>query len=228
MGIKISFCNMPLSYGINKRKMVQKKTPRSSRPIKQVAQDCQKSLEQTNDEIRMYKSHAEKLNEILSAKNLEIAKLSGDNEKLSAQIDKNRRKLDDLYDAEDLLQIERHHNIKLQAELEESQKRLKAMEKTKRLERKKQDRFLEDIERLTLTNDRLKDENRRYILRLQSTEKDVEATRDELEKFNEIINEIENSDEVTLKDSESALTLLNRLKTNREDAVGELEKNLKK
>ena len=26
---------MPLSYGINKRKMVQKKTPRSSRPIKQ-------------------------------------------------------------------------------------------------------------------------------------------------------------------------------------------------
>ena len=48
-----------------------------------VAQDCQKSLEQTNDEIRMYKSHAEKLNEILSAKNLEIAKLSGDNEKLS-------------------------------------------------------------------------------------------------------------------------------------------------
>ena len=33
----------------------------------------------------------------------------------------------------------------------------------------------------------------------ESTEKDVEATRDELEKFNEIINEIENSDEVTLK-----------------------------
>ena len=31
----------------------------------------------------MYKSHAEKLNEILSAKNSEIAKLSGDNEKLS-------------------------------------------------------------------------------------------------------------------------------------------------
>ena len=26
---------MPLSYGINKRKMVQKKTPRSSRQVKQ-------------------------------------------------------------------------------------------------------------------------------------------------------------------------------------------------
>jgi len=34
------------------------------------------------------------------------------------QIEKHRRKLDDLFDAEELLEIERDHNKKLQAEFE--------------------------------------------------------------------------------------------------------------
>ena len=67
----------------------------------------------------------------------------------------------------------------------------------------------------------LEAENISHLQRLRITERDVEATKTELELINEIVNSIEraNDDDGKLCKSASALTLLDRMKSNRNDAV---------
>merc|ERR1712142_842291 len=216
---------MPQSCGIRPQSEM---CPPNNAPCKIVANDYQKMAERSNEEIRIYQEHVAKITEVLKKKDEEIAKLTGDNEKLSVlsiflvgQVEKHRKKLDDLYDAEDLLQIERHHNIKLQAELEDYKSKRAKVAKELAREAKKGQRWMEDVARLTKNNAKLTEENARYLRQLKATERDVEATRDELELINQIVGGIDERDGP--KASDSAITLLNKLKNHRNSHMDELK-----
>jgi len=218
---------MPQGYGVNANGQIYppKKSPCKS-PCETVAAQCQRTLDRANEEISLYQGHVAKLTEILKNKDCQISTLTGDNEKLSGQIDKHRRKLDDLFDAEELLAIERLHNEKLQAEIQENEKKIGETKKKMAQEIQKQRRWMEDVQRLTISKAKLEHENDAYLQRLRATEQDVEATRNELELINEIVNGIDPgilNDNVDVRSSQSALTLLSRMKQHRNDAVTQLK-----
>jgi len=67
---------------------------------------------------------------------------------------------------------------------------------------------------------KLEEENQSYLNRLRITERDVEATKTELELINDIVNSIERAtDDGPLRTSTSTLTLLTKMKQHRNDGV---------
>jgi len=188
-------------------------------------------------DLRIYQEHVNKLMATLRNKDKEIAALSGKNDTLKVvdnymleSIKKRKSKLEELCCAEEMLEIKEKQAEKLKEDVKRANLRTKAVKEELKEAHSRQLAIQGQKEILIRRNDALIADNEKFRARLLQTEKDVADTKGELELIDDLINSIHGdattTQQVKPAESQSALTLLNKLKKNRDQGFCELEESV--
>ncbi|CAG5090579.1 Oidioi.mRNA.OKI2018_I69.PAR.g12654.t1.cds [Oikopleura dioica] len=182
-------------------------------------------------DLRIYQEHVNKLMATLRNKDKEIATLCGKNDTLKESIKKRKSKLEELCCAEEMMEIKEKQVQKLKEDVKRANLRTQAVKEELKEAHSKQLAIQGEKEILIRRNDALIADNERFRNRLLQTEKDVADTKGELELIDDLINSIHGDATTTTQqvkpaESQSALTLLNKLKENRDRGFSELEETV--
>merc|ERR1712173_1659 len=157
-------------------------------------------------EVEMYKSQQRIGSERLIKRNEEIKKLENENQKLNLLLKKSEERINQLLDSKEKEKIERIRADKLANQLFEH----KAMINDLETELKEAERLLEKtrLERdcLMVENDELNKRNCCLRHRLKNAERDTCETKLELEMIEDMVNSINGSKRIPVRQAPSALT----------------------